>query len=121
MTAADKAVNMGKFWFEMGETKYGTLRELGMWWAEVPSSSVAVERAFAFMRTVQDKDRYSMKEESFRAEMAFKVNGWLLDTLWRPAAVAAVGALPDAKRPRQPGPPAGEEGLEGDLDINGDA
>lgn len=94
LTMAAKSVRMAKFWDEMATDEFETLRELGAWWAQVASSAVAVERAFAFMRTMQDRDRYSMKEASFRAEMCFKVNGWLLDTLWRPAVVAAVGALP---------------------------
>ena len=77
------AVNLptaGQYW--AGKAKaWPALAKVGLWWSEFPTSSISAERAFAAMRLMEGPQRLSMKEDNFKAELAFRVNKPLLESL----------------------------------------
>lgn len=78
LSVSERAMKPALFWVSKKEV-YPALSRLGMWWSEVPSSSVAVERMFAVMRAIARPNRASMKEPAFEAEWLFRVNADLVN------------------------------------------
>jgi hAT family C-terminal dimerisation region len=70
------------FWSDKTRCEaYPTMSKLARWYSNMPTSSVAAERAFALMRSFDIGIRRSMKEGAFRANLEFRVNGWIVDDL----------------------------------------
>ena len=59
--------------------------KIGRWYSEMPTSSVAAERAFGLrvMRAMESKVRCAMSEDRFRQELTFRVNDWLLEKIMK--------------------------------------
>ena len=82
-----KALGIGKFWNDPEVVKFifGSpdavvqLRKFATWWADQPTSSVAVERAFGIMRAMEGKQRMRLSEENADHELQARVNGWIVD------------------------------------------
>jgi hypothetical protein len=75
--AAEKRLSMSEFW-KCKRLNWPLLSKLGMWYAERLTSSIAAERTFGIMRGIESHNRMSMVEETFQAELSFKVNGWVM-------------------------------------------
>lgn len=84
LTDADKAVPMHEFW-RRRKRVYPSLSLIGMWYAAQPTSEVACERAFGQMRVMEASQRHSMELGLFEAELAFRVNDWLLEEMYAEA------------------------------------
>ena len=69
---------MAQFWKET-YTSYPMLAELGKWYAEYLPSSIAAERTFGVMRSMEHSNRMSMGEETFKAELSFRWNSWIVE------------------------------------------
>lgn len=80
LPASDKALNMCDFWRSKANV-WPDLAVLGQWYAEILTSSIACERVFGRMRTLEDSLRMSMGEPAFQAEMSFRANHWVLEQL----------------------------------------
>jgi hypothetical protein len=78
LTDAERAIPQGAFWAKR-RAKYPVLAPLGEWYAELPTSSAATERAFGIMRTMESTYPMSMDEDAFQDELYFKANSWLVD------------------------------------------
>ena len=78
MSAETKAVGMFAFWHER-KTMFPALALLGMQFAVKQPSSIAAERVFGMIRTMETSTRHSMKEKSFKAELYFRANSWVVD------------------------------------------
>ena len=115
----DKAVPMSEFWFGRRD-KYPAISAQGQWYAEVQSSSVAAERAFAFMRRMEDPMRFSMKEPAFRAEMSFRVNHWLVEGLVASSYREAMGKAPTTRPAKRCRVEGDDDGLAGVPDTDGE-
>jgi hypothetical protein len=91
----DKSVGMSSFWLKRKGT-YPALAQLGMRFAVKQPSSIAAERVFGMMRTMETSTRHSMKEKSFKAELFFRANSWVVDRVscytlvWRRCACEAL-------------------------------
>jgi hypothetical protein len=92
LTKAQRNMGPAAFWSSPDMAALPTLSKIGRWWAEVITSSVAVERMFAIMRCMEDPRRNRMGEMAFEAEWRFRVNGWLIAEELN-AALASAGAL----------------------------
>ena len=73
LTIEEKSMSPSQFWKSKLD-KYKILSKLGMWWAEVPTSSVAIERVFGVMRAMEDPQRCNLTVDNFKAELFFKIN-----------------------------------------------
>ena len=71
---------MGVFW-RSKMTTWPQLATICRYWAEFPTSSIACERCFGIMRTMEVPVRNSMKDDTFERELLFKQNGWVLEKL----------------------------------------
>ncbi len=60
---------------------YLILSNLGRWYSQYPTSSVAFERLFGVMRTMVVSERMAMKKDAFEAELMFRSNNWLVKKL----------------------------------------
>ena len=78
--AAEKAKPMTDFWRGLKDT-YPQLAPLGMWYAEMPTSSVAAERLFAVMRSFESSQRHRLSRAHVRAELMAKFNSWIVTRL----------------------------------------
>lgn len=83
-----KELSAASFWSEAAtKAEYPHLAKLGKWYADMPTSSVAAERAFGVMRTMESQLRCRMNAESVERELMAKVNAWLVtDMLGRAVA-----------------------------------
>ena len=63
---------------DAGGSCYGPLKQLGQWYCEYLSSSVAAERALGVMRAVEAPNRLSMSYEMWRTEMMHRMNKWVV-------------------------------------------
>ena len=85
--SAMKGLGIGKFWtdpdvitFIFGKPDAAEqLRKYATWWADRPTSSVAVERTFGIMRTMEGKQRLRLLASSVSTELKAKVNSWIVD------------------------------------------
>lgn len=59
--------------------KYLLLYKVALWYAAVPLSSVAAERAIGLMREIEMPKRNRLKEESWQAENFIRYNKWVID------------------------------------------
>lgn len=86
---AAKKHSAAEFWATLDATEeYPHLSKLGRWYADMPTSSVAAERAFGVMRAMDSDLRCSMSAASVERELMARVNAWVVkDMLGR--AVAA--------------------------------
>lgn len=68
-----------KFWRDPAiKKRFPTVSCLGRRYAESPTSSVAAERAFSIMRTLETQTRGAHQVDNFRREVMFRVNHKLL-------------------------------------------
>ena len=70
-----------KFW-EEHSADYPYLSKVGIKHSQRILSSIAAERTFATMRTMEDPSRMSMGKTAFCAELESKINNWLVDELF---------------------------------------
>lgn len=87
-TAAERTGTMHAYWTARCE-KYPLLAKLGLWYAEIQSSSISAERCFGIMRGMEDSARYNMKKTAFVAELTFKVNKWVVQDMTKTAAATS--------------------------------
>jgi len=73
-----------RFWRDNAGT-YPLLYKLGLWYASVPTSSVAAERSFGIMRAVEQPNKMAQKDPAWRAEIFLRYNKWLVDLKWQEA------------------------------------
>ena len=67
------------FWYEnSARKKFPNLSLLGRWYAQLPSSSVGVERFFGQMRAMEAPNRGAMKRVTFVSLLKHRNNHWLL-------------------------------------------
>lgn len=78
MSAESKEVGIFAFWHER-KAMFPALALLGMRFAVKQPSSIAAERVFGMMRTMETSTRHSMMEKSFKAELFFRANSWVVD------------------------------------------
>ena len=85
--ATMKALGIGKFWSDPAVSKliFGLpdaakqLRSYALWWADMPTSTVSVERTFGIMRTMESQQRLSLSAEAVDIELKAKMNSWIVD------------------------------------------
>lgn len=80
--AATKAKPMADFWRGL-QDQYRHLAPLGMWYAEMPTSSVSAERLFAVMRSFKGRQRHRLSHKHVRAELMAKFNSGIVSRLER--------------------------------------
>lgn len=91
MTDGGKARSAAVFWAAPDIiAAYPSLAKLGRWYADMPTSSVAAERAFGVMRAMESKLRCRMDADTVERELMMKVNSWVVDELLHRALAAAV-------------------------------
>jgi hypothetical protein len=68
------------------------LAVIARYWQEFPTSSIAVERVFGMMRTMETALMNRRSNETFTDELIFRCNGWVLDNLMtqKQASIQAV-------------------------------
>ncbi len=54
------------------------LVRLGRWYATLPTSNVASERAFGVLRGLEDPQRMSAREETVTMETLARCNAWVV-------------------------------------------
>jgi hypothetical protein len=98
MAAAEKAKSMSDFWRGQ-KGKYQQLAPLGMWYAEMPTSSVSAERLFAVMRSFESSQRHRLTHSHVRAELMAKFNRSIVSRMERKMCeqllLDSLGGLPD--------------------------
>ena len=72
----DKNVEPGKYWPSKANTN-PFIYKLGLWFASIPLSTVAAERAIGLMREIETPKRNRMKEPQWHAESFLRYNKWL--------------------------------------------
>jgi len=77
-----RALKPAKFWRD-NSLKYPLIYKLGLWYASVPTSSVAAERSFGIMRAVEMPNKLRQKDAAWRAEIFLRYNQWLVERKWR--------------------------------------
>lgn len=65
-----------EYWRSKAKT-YPLLCKVALWFASVPLSSVAAERAIALMREIETPKRSRLKEPQWHAENFIRYNKWL--------------------------------------------
>ena len=108
------ALKPAKFWRDNSH-KYPLLYKLGLWYASVPTSSVAAERCFGVMRAVEQPNKMKQKDAAWRAEIFLRFNSWLVDRKWE-EAVALVKQM--NKRSSADGFGAGAAAAAASSDVN---
>ena len=77
-------LNSGAEWeTQRSMVRYPSLYKVAQWHCAVATSSVPVERVFAYMRKMEAFDRLTMHEDSFDSELFFKCNKWIVDELYQ--------------------------------------
>jgi hypothetical protein len=76
------------FWIEKASI-WPSLSKVGQWWSEYPTSSIAVERAFAYARLIDIPQRGSMSYETFARELLFRLNRPIVEALLKKKAADA--------------------------------
>ena len=72
----DKNVEPGKYWPSKANTN-PFIYKLGLWFASIPLSAVAAERAIGLMREIETPKRNKIKEPHWQAENFLRYNKWL--------------------------------------------
>lgn len=57
------------------------LSKIALWWGEIPTSSIACERAFSMLRLMETPTRNRQRDETVNRELCFRVNSNLLDSM----------------------------------------
>jgi len=80
MTVTQRTVGISRYWNSTAtKMMYPDLSKVGSWYADMPASSVAAERVFAIMRSMEDDLRSRMKRSTVVYEVMARVNAWLTD------------------------------------------
>jgi hypothetical protein len=80
-----KGLGVGRFWADpvvqgwFPAKAASQLVRLGRWYATVPTSNVASERAFGVVRGLEDDQRARASEATVTIETLARCNGWLVD------------------------------------------
>jgi len=78
-----KGLSIGKFWSDPDVVGWfpggGQLPELGRWYATMPTSNVASERAFGIVRSLEDDQRRRAGEDTISIETLAQYNGWVVE------------------------------------------
>lgn len=80
LTEEDKNVGQAEFWL-LRQNKYPAFSIFGLWHAERAPGAIATERANAVERAMENKQRMTMQEPAWQAELSFRVNEWLVDMM----------------------------------------
>ena len=104
-TIKSNEVRSSAFW-RSKEDVWPLLAPIARFWLEVPTSSISCERAIAKMRVFDTADRQRMKDATFKREMFFRCNLWVLEKV-HAKTIAKYDALLDARRKaiKAPAPP----------------
>jgi len=87
MSARLKGLGVGRFWDDpevhgwFPTRAASQLVRLGRWYATLPTSNVASERAFGVVRGLEDDQRMSAREETVTIETLARCNSWLVDVV----------------------------------------
>lgn len=82
-----KKLGIGPFWDHpdvlkiFPDKKAEKLRRYAKWWGSRPTSSVAMERVFAIMRSMEGPQRMALSRDMIRFEMKRKCNPWIADRI----------------------------------------
>ena len=82
-----KRLGVGRFWDDpevhgwFPTRAASQLVRLGRWYATLPTSNVASERAFGVVRGLEDDQRMSAREETVTIETLARCNSWLVDVV----------------------------------------
>jgi hypothetical protein len=66
------------FW-RFKEATWPHLAPVARFWLEIPTSAISCERAIAKMRVFDTAERQSQKDDTFKREMFFRCNMWVLE------------------------------------------
>lgn len=92
MSEKVKARSAAAFWAAPDiKDEYPHLAKLGRWYADMPTSSVAAERAFGVMRAMESTLRYGMEADAVERELMAKVNSWMVDDMLERTIAACAG------------------------------
>ena len=75
-TDAEMLMEPGIYW-RMKVSSYPLLYKLGLWFASIPLSAVAAERAIGLMREIETPKRNRIREPHWQAENFLRYNKWL--------------------------------------------
>lgn len=85
-----KNLGIGKFWTHPEVLKMFNYRrnlpKIALWYSDRPTSSVAVERQFGLLRTMESPIRMHKTFESVETELMLKANRWIVDEIVSRAA-----------------------------------
>lgn len=88
MADSDKKKGAKTFWAMEGvKNKYPLLAKLGLYYSTIPLSSVAAERAFGVMRTLESPQRMSMDATTFKSIFLAAGNKWLVERELKAASI----------------------------------
>lgn len=77
-----KAKPAAEFWDDPTLTReVPQLAGMGRWYANMPTSNIAAERAFGIMRGMEGPQRYALGEDGMREELMARVNGWVVERM----------------------------------------
>ena len=65
----------------LASTKGKHLVKYALWYADRPTSSVAVERAFGVLRAMEHMTRMGMHDEMVELSFMSRVNSWVVDRI----------------------------------------
>ena len=90
--AAIKKLGIGPFWDHpdvlniFPDKTAAKLRRYAKWWGSRPTSSVAMERVFSIMRSMEGSQRHALSREMISFELKTKCNSWIAERVWKRAA-----------------------------------
>ena len=91
-----KNLGIGPFWEHaevlelFPDKKAERLRRYAHWWGAQPTSSVAMERVYAIMRSMEGSQRMTLSREKVNLELKIKCNPWIAQRVWK----RSVASLP---------------------------
>ena len=89
-----KNLGIGPFWEHpevlelFPDKKAEKLRRYAHWWGAQPTSSVAMERVFAIMRSMEGSQRMALSREKINLELKIKCNPWIAERVLKRTAAA---------------------------------
>ena len=78
---ATRSATISSAYWRSVEEKWPLLSRTARWWLEFESSSICCERHIAQTRDIDSPLRQSMKGDTFKREVFFRCNRWLLEKL----------------------------------------
>ena len=87
-----KKLGIGPFWDNpyvkslFRDKKADKLRRYAKWWGSRPTSSVAMERIFSIMRSMEGSQRMALSREMIRFELKVKCNRWIAERVYNRTA-----------------------------------